>query len=432
MTPDNAVAGNRTVPQFSTGLKLFVRLEVAVIGGFATTVGMVPAALYFSHHPFVIPVVFAAALAAALVAAFQIKPTNLIPPPTFEVLAAALSAISQGTIISIAILVMFGIFNGLFWLVNAALGFFGSSIPAATTEYLHYAVMVFGGLAILGSSGSTVKSLWQMLYPPVAGYSTPFHGLVRSRYGKPILIAGSVAVVAFVLLAKAYPLTSYRWLGYMGANYLLLMSTITAWETARKKVAPRVFTTSEEAVGAILKAMDFQLIEQPRTGFAGIDPYLAELDFAALHGTRTFAIMVQDDTSGPQVPSPVQTTEQSHGTYPRSDFECVSQVSMASHALEEGSKRLGAELAAVEPVLVLVARDDSDTLQSFAPSQGVTVIRIPDAAALQPEKNDSAQLKEIGQRLFSLLLADRAERPAQASTLESPGTGAAAAGTAGS
>jgi hypothetical protein len=374
------------------GRRLFLtRFGIAAISTAACTVGLLPAIVYLDRGLLLVFAIAAVALVST-VAAFHIQPAHLHQPGPLEFIAAGLSAISQGAIVSVMALVTYMTIRGLHWIAGWLLGWLGYELPFGWPRLATIFALGIGGLGLLGAVIPTVKGIWQALYPPVAGYPTPFRSVARSALGRAALIAGLVAAVAFTVFAVTWPLSRLGFWWCLAIAYLLAGATINAWSISQKRTAPRTFTTAKDAVGAILRAMGYAVVAQPRTGLPEIDPYLAELDFAVSRDDTLFAILVQEPDSSR-----------------RSDLECVTQVLVAAFALLEGTRKLGGELTAVQPVLVAVGPERGDNVSSFEPSDRVLVVRVTDPAVLRAPGNDEAQLRLLGDQLFGRLATARPE-----------------------
>jgi hypothetical protein len=388
--------------QAGSGL-LWTRLGVGLLSTAGCTIGLLPSIVYLDRGYLVAGAVVLLAV-LSIVAAFQIQPTHVHQPGPLEFMAAGLSAISQGALVSIMALVFYIAFRWAHWLANAILGWFGLALPFPWVLPATILGAGTGVVALIGVAAPTVKGVWQALYPPVAGFPTPFRRFARSTIGQVVLSAAVVAAVAFTVFALRWPLSRLGFWPCLVIAYVLMGATIHAWLMSQEKTAPRTFTSSQEAIGAMLRTLGYQVVAQPRTGFPEIDPFLAELDFAVSRDDQVYAMLIRDAEASP-----------------RSDVECVTQVLIATRALVEGAKKLGGELPHVQPVLVLIGGRLGDDPSSFEPSGRVLILRLPNAKALQTANRDERALRLFGAQLFDDL-ADA--KPAAAA-------GASAAGRVG-
>ena len=372
------------------GSRLFLtRLGIAAISTASCTIGLLPSIMYLDRGSLIV-IAIAIVGFMALVAAFQIQPTHLNQPGALEFIAAGLSAISQGALVSVMALVSYISVRGLHWATNWVLGWVGLSLPFGWSRPALLFALAVGGIGLLGAVVPTVKGVWRALYPPVAGFPTPFRDFARSRMGQAALAAAVVAAIAFTVFAFAWPLSRLGFWPCLIIAYLLAGATMFAWSMSQEKTAPRTFTTSEDAISAMLRAMGYLVVEQPRTGLPEIDPYLAELDFAVSSDDRVFAMLIQKTDAAR-----------------RSDLQCVAQVLIAARALADGTKKLGGNLPPVEPVLLLIGATRGEDLSSFEYSNRVLVLRLQEASELQTASQDEQALRVRGEQIFAALAGPR-------------------------
>jgi hypothetical protein len=380
------------IPLDGGGLLVLTRLGVAIISASATIVGLLPAALYLNRGAglwFVIAVV----ILFSLVVACRIRLTHLQQPSLFEFVAVWLTAISQGALVSFLTLQTYLIVRAANWLTKTFLRLVGYSLTIDWSGPATGIAVGFGGLLLLGIVVITTKGVRQVLYPPVAGYGTPFRGVARSLLGKVALSIALAGAIAFTVFAFVWPLQrlGFWWCFFFASGFF--MSTMYAWQMSQEKTAPRAFSSVEEAIGAMLRVLGFAIVEQPRTGLPEIDPYLADLDFAISRGDRSFAMLVQETNES----RPIVAQD-------------VSRVAIAAHALSAAARKQAEESPRIEAVLVVVGISISNEVFEFAMQQDVKVIHVVAATDLLPESKEGTVFKDAAVRLFHPLLEDRAEQ----------------------
>lgn len=383
--------GASPIPPGGARRLLAMRLAVAAIAASAALIGVLPAVLFLDRGVS-LPIVSAIVVFFSLIFVFEIRPTHLQQPGFFEFVAAWLTAISQGALVAFFALFLYMAVRGVNWLTRYAVSFFGWTLTSDWATAGAWIAYAFGGLLLIGSALTSVRGVWQALYPSVAGYATPFRKVARHQWGMAALTLAVIAVIAFVWFAFAWPLWRLGMWGCFLASVVLLYATMVPWEASQQESAPRGFTSAEAAVGAILRALGFTVVEQPRTGFPEFDPYLDDLDFAISRDDRLFAMLVEEAREGRPL-----------------TLHHFSRVAIAAHALAAAARRQQ-ETVTIEAVLVVVGQAVRPEFLSFASDQDVRVIQI-DPRELEVGLKDPSMLEERGRRLFRSLLEAPEDRP---------------------
>ena len=383
---DVGVAGpNRDSARLS-----MVRIAVGIITATATFVALLPSALFLGKGAMLW---YGAGLIVVItvLAVVQLTPAHLHTPSVLELMASFLSALSLGSMASIASLGCYSAVQFLHWVASKVAGLFNWTIPfgwerPATVVGYFVAAILIPGIVI-----ATAKGLMQALFPSVAGYSTPFHRLLRKPWVPFLVGAVFMLVVAFVVLAFTWPRERFGVSASIITSFVIFIGTMWAWSGAQQETAPRAFTNAEDAIGELLKALGWALLTQPRTGQAEIDPFLAEIDFLATRQDRALLVLVT-----------------SPGLTEQEVVRKAANVALASSALTAADEKSQANSKPVEPVLVVLESEVSSKLHVFSNHQGVTVVHVPSVAELQPVgANSPSTTKEIAERIFGEALTEK-------------------------
>jgi hypothetical protein len=308
-----------------------------------------------------------------------------------ELMASFLSALSLGSITSIASLGSYVSVQFLHWSASKIAGLFDRAIPfgsegPATVFGYFVAAMLIPGVVIM-----TTKGLMQALFPSVAGYSTPFQRFLRKPWVPVLVCAAFIMVFAYAVVAFSWPRERFGLGASSITSFLVFLGTMWAWAGAQQETAPRAFTNAEDTIGELLKALGWALLPQPRTGQAEIDPFLAEIDFLATRQDRALVVLVT-----------------SRGLTEQEVLRKAANVALASSALSAAGEKSQANSKPVEPVLVVLESEVSSKLHVFTNHQGVTVVHVPSVAELQPvDASSPSATKEIAERIFGEALKEK-------------------------
>lgn len=141
------------------------------------------------------------------------------------------------------------------------------------------------------------KSLAEQLYARTAGIKSAFYGLITRR--RRLLVVGMVLallVPAGGVLAVALTRGTFTawWLNF-GLLIYMLVVTSPFWTMATIGEATSTPESEDaiKAVGKLLEASGYEVVDSPRTGKRKIDPLLVGLDLFAQGEKRALAIEVQ-------------------------------------------------------------------------------------------------------------------------------------------
>lgn len=372
------------------------KLGVGLTAAVACSIGLLPAALYIGRG-FTVPLALLLVASCAGLTVAQIRPSNLHLPSPPEFAAAALSAIAPAASVSLVTLVIHRIVYGVFWLIDLVAGLFGNSLAVGWRGPADAIAIISGALLLPGIVVSTTKGIWQLVFPSVTGYGTPFRGFVRSGLGRAAVSALLLLSLTFMVFTYAWPLPHLDYWICLLIAFGLVAATLPAWRSSQQAAAPRALSSIEEAVGAMLRSLGFRVVARPRTRDPEIDPYLADLDFVIAREQRTYAVMVQVPGS------------------PENDLQLAYRLLIARHALATAARKSGEEEVRIDSVLVVVGGEPSAALASFAAewkAEGrLIVVPAPDAAELQAAGDDEERLRTLAQRTFASAFATPSSPP---------------------
>ncbi len=360
---------------------------IALIAVIAAIIGLLPA-LLFARNAYITATAITIAAAFAFVTVLRIRPTHLEMATLPEFAAVGLAAISQGAVVSFLALSFYAAVTVTHFIGDKVIGVFGYRFISDWTSVAAGFGIVIGIVTLPGLTIQAVKGIMQAMFPPVAGYPTPYWKWARSPWKSLLVIALAVIALALPVLALLGFFSPASFLSYLIVSFVLVGATASAWTTGQTQTASRHFTNVEGSIGAMLRAMEFAVVEQPRTGSPQHDPYLADIDFGASKDGRNFVLLIK---------------EYNERALP--NVHDVSSVSFAADALSD-ALTLDPTLR-FSPVLVAIGDVATEQVEKFARYAGVAVISVPDRTRLLSAGPDPADLRAKGTEIFRELLAPR-------------------------
>jgi hypothetical protein len=355
------------------------RLELPVTGlavatGLALAVGMLPYLRWIGAAPYALAV----ALAAGAMAGFALRTRQTRSterPSASEWLLAAWSVLPMPTAVSMLSLLNYA---ALFWGTRGllvALAAFGWT-PAVDAS----AVALWGSAALavpltLGSLPRVATDLAERLYPDSAGSRSAFYALLLERRK---LLIGLVAA-ALVLGAGVWAL----WENHLGlaafSVAFLIYTALPLDKRARVRSTPTGKRNAIDGLAAALREGGYGVVEEPRTGRAGIDPLITDVDLLVRSADRLYALEYKE------VPPDGKGV----------DWQTASRLRTAAGALEDGIDM--GRAASIEPLLVVVGGAPEESLANFCRAEGVGLAHLePDAFGELLTAMRKAKGREIG------------------------------------
>jgi Holliday junction resolvase len=119
-------------------------------------------------------------------------------------------------------------------------------------------------------------------------------------------------------------------------------------------------SNAAQAISELLKAVGYEVIFDPRTSKGDTDPLLTNLDLFAYNSERAFAIEVK---IAQQSEAPVE-------------WSVASRLLMAAFALDSQTQEYGVKSQKVEPMLVLVGGEPTESLKAFCKEELIWLVPI--------------------------------------------------------
>jgi hypothetical protein len=347
------------------------KLILAGFVGFAAVVALVPTIwyvapqnYYFGHRKLLL---YFGALGVVVAAAFFLSRRAEDPlthgPSKLEYLLRGLAAVSFWGFLGVFWLILYGILYllaraisyGSVWLI-------GYSFSATTVAfYISFAVAL---LTAIGIAAAIAQNITNRLYS-VKGNSriVSYNQVLRGQAKTWIYSVLSVAALLSMGLLIHY--SSSRW-GYWSTMLVQFIPYGScAWLLG---LGSRVRKDSDivDAIGRLLKAMDYQVVYSPRVADPSFQTLVTGLDIIATKGEVALVIHVKTQSSSL---SPV-------------DWTAGSSLRLKAKALEQPEllKELDIPLLndkkTITPLMVLVGRDQDPTLEEFSKEESLPVVLI--------------------------------------------------------
>jgi hypothetical protein len=349
-------------------------IEKLILAGFiglAAMVALVPAVCYLAPetgylgHRNVLICFGAVGVVIAAVSFLSQRGEGVLThgPSILEYVLRGLAAISFWGFLGVFWLLIYGLFYLLLRLISYASGWlFGYSFNATTIAF--YISLGFALIMAAGIAAAIAQNLTNRLYSSRVNSRIVSYNQVLRGQAKTWLYAGmSVAALSFMGLLIHY--STSRWgfgttMAFQAVPYLSC-----AWLLG---IGSRVRKDSDivDAIGRLLKAMDYQVAYSPRVADPSFQTLVTGLDIIATKEDVALVIQVKTQSSSL---SPV-------------DWTAGSSLRLKAKALEEPEllKELHIPLLndkkIITPLMVLVGREQDPTLEEFSKESSLPVVLI--------------------------------------------------------
>ncbi|MBL7200926.1 MAG: hypothetical protein ISS56_12335 [Anaerolineae bacterium] len=364
----------------------------------AATLGLAPLALFLGR-PRLLWYALGGCALLAFATVFRTRSgkgkTHAANSPGFlEFLIGGLAMIYVPAFGGILSLILYCAVYGVAWLLGALFSWLGLGIQVSPGLVATYpSAVLAAGVALI--SGVRTDELRDKLYKEVAGTKSDFYDLI-ARQRRWLIGCGTVAVIVLGIVGTTGILRQVvdTWI------YVLLQLFLTV-VSAPLWIAGELTSTSPRAVRAVaklLKGMDYQITESPRTGDEAFDPLLINVDLLAYDGEHAFAVQVRTEGGSSAPP----------------DWTAASALQNAAWALDDVGPDFGLTSQEVEPCMVLVGIEPDKRLREFSAEGGFWLVEVPDKGVIDQVilTEDEGDLRELARQYLGALAAgEHAQSP---------------------
>lgn len=349
----------------------------------ATVVGLTPVAFLLDRPQLLLYLAVGAIIIAALYSSMLgASATNT--PSFLEFLLGGLGAIFPPAQLGLLCLIVYGAIFYATRFVELVVVWFGGQIHPNADLIAFYPTIVLVSVFSIGFIALSEYNLARQLYLDETGIKTAFYDLLRQRRRRLTGYIIGALVVLGAILTLFLVLRNIGTIFYVIMQLYLMGISASLW-MLRAETKPPETVDAIEGIGQLFRAADYQVERSPRTGKAGIDPLLMDIDLVARKGERNLIVDVKtaSDTAGSVDSTP------------------ATGLTMAAWVLSE---QWGLSLDQVEPLMILVDVKADKSLNRFSKREKMKIVRVAskDIERVLGEETSIAELKEVARRLLEV------------------------------
>jgi hypothetical protein len=354
------------------------RARVAACIAVGCSIGLLPYVLFLERPTSLVlylPVAFVVGMLA--LRGFQSLATE--EPEAGEYLLATWNAAMYGAGASLTALLFYAL---VYWPSRLLQWALASRTPgwsaSAAAEWASLGVAAF---VALGSSLAASEEIARKLYPDTAGTRSPYFDLILERRRLARMLALSL-LATFVLVVLIDRVSVW----FVPALLALIAVSAVSLDNLGKRPPDTGKQDVIEAIRKLLDAAGYDTDLGPRTGLADVDPLLVNIDLVARSSRGAIVIEVKSPAEGQ---GPVEWQE-------------ASRLRTACWALSDVLSGEGD--ARMDPVMVLVQRTATESLERFARDAGVRLARFESAEPLTRARgeHDPQRLRQMARDLLGV------------------------------
>jgi hypothetical protein len=335
----------------------------------ATLIGLTPVTFVLGRPQLLLYIIGAVTPIVGLSLIFsKFQTAATYAPSITEFLFAELYALALWALIGIVWLVAYELIFWVIRLVQFLLVLAGWHVHLNADAIAFYPTVVLAGLIIILFAIGNIEMTIDWLYPKTAGTRSAYYeGATHNRSQQLRLEGGVLLIFALISLILWFFTKQFFsiWFYIILQVYLFFVGILLPNKTDTGP-SPGI-SNAAQAISKLLQAVGYQIISDPRTGKSDTDPLLINLDLFAYNSERAFAIEVK---IAQQSADPVE-------------LSVASSLLMAAFALDKETQELGVNSQKVEPVLVLVGGEPTESLKAFCKEELIWVVPITNEDVVQ-------------------------------------------------
>jgi len=327
------------------------RIHFALLATLSVTAGFFPL-LMFMGRPFWLIYAFGLSAAISLGYANTLDTKNKRPLTPIESVAVTVATLSEAASIGLFLFMLYGVL----WFIGFVIHWLGFRAQFYATVMVTI-IAVIGFILLLGVMSATADKLRGWLFPKIGIGNASLTPYVGPGETSPKAIISTIVLLA--CLALSIFVSSYFYIA-LQICLMIISTPVMARLDARGPSTDN--QTARTAVGAMLEACGYQIVQRLQTHSIELDRLLATFDVVAHRDGYALAIKLKLPTEDEG--RPVAVSE-------------AAYLRVAATPMYEAFDDLMIAVHTVLPMMFLIGRVADETTIRFAEQESIRIAKLP-------------------------------------------------------